>query len=71
MSPVKKKKFWLEKKWLVAPQQYNNLIFELLIIIDDITICKTYVIIFVVILALINFWAFLKENAKGNTNFTT
>ena len=56
----KKKKIWLGKKWLVALQQYNNLIFELLIIIDDITICKTYVIIFVVILALINFWGIFK-----------
>ena len=60
----KKKIFWLGKKWLVALQQYNNLIFELLIIIDDITICKTYVLIFVVILALINFLGIFKEKCQ-------
>lgn len=51
--------------WLVAFEQDNKWVFELFLVIGDTSFCKTYVVKFVVFLALLNFLGLLKSGGKN------
>ena len=50
--------------WLVALQQDNEQVFDIIFVIGDTTICKTYVIKFVIFLALLKLFFFFLSFLK-------